>query len=564
MPVPTSGSKLLSGRDRMRLVFDYTYINNPEKLGTGNYCSKEGDSVNGVLCQAKDVMTPAAQKVINETFRNVQIFVADLLWVDRVTGPFTLSDRSGPVSQTQTNGNTDLYVTLYPKPFGADSNTLASAAAVSFDETTSRPVQGLTNVNLAVLPAEPSDFSTRGDRQFFEVVFHELCHILGIGSDLFQYWINPVTGKSWGKDKVPLCSYTEYGKTFTFLYTAKLHALMRRRWGVAQFNTCPAGVEIEDFGEEGTIGSHWKLRTFMTEIMVGTSLGYSRISDVTLTALADTGWYDVPRLYLYEETLEWGDYRSIRGKTQKDFENFSFGPPATSWPDNYLIKTAEEMPGAGDSYSHQGCSFDHRAIGIVEATKRETCTDQNNQCQYPTFYDANELGYYGKPLFDYLLIYQPASDGICFHQDTVDARHRSMCAKIDGIGTCQEMWCEKDTLYVYIRNSSYKCLRADQQIPIEDVGTLTCPEGPNVVCSILPDLSEDEKEPRKPLNPGVAAALGIITISIVAAVFILPILHAKGLICQNKPKPNKGEPDAWVEAEPEFEADPEPEYEPKA
>ena len=255
-------------------------------------------------------MNETKKKVIKETFENVKVYVQGLLKVDRVTEPFQLLTHLGPVSRNETAGNTDLYVTLYPKPYGAGSNTLAQATAVSIDQTTMRPIQGLTYVNLAAMPAQSSDFSTTGDRQFFEVAFHELCHVLGIGGNFFQYWLDE-NGQPWGQDKVPMCSYTKHGKTFKFLHTPKLHKLMVDRWGVEKFHECPAGVEIEDFGGTGTAGSHWKLRTFMTEIMVGTTLGYSRISDVTLTALEDTGWYDVD--HSRAEMLEWGRrYRMVR------------------------------------------------------------------------------------------------------------------------------------------------------------------------------------------------------------------------------------------------------------
>ena len=534
VPVQTSRWKLLSGRESMRLFFDYTYIDNPGKLGTGNYCAIADDSVAGVQCQAGDVMDDKKKTVIKETFENVKNYVQGLLKVDQVTGSFTLSDARGPVSQSRTDGKTDLYVTLYPKPYGTGSSTLASAMPVSIDQTTSRPIQGLTNVNLAAMPAQSSDFSTTGDRQFFEVAFHELCHVLGIGGGLFEWWINPETGSSWGKDNVPMCNYTKYGKTFKFLHTPKLHKLMVDRWGVEKFHECPAGVEIEDNGETGTAGSHWKLRTFMTEIMVGTTLGYSRISDVTLTALEDTGWYDVD--HSRAEMLEWGDYRSIRGKTRDQFQNFAFEPPAKSWPDNYLIKTADAMAGAEQWYYDQGCTFDHRAVGVVQAYKR-TCTNPPTpQCQYHTFYDANELGYYGDELFDYLLVYQPASNAMCFQQDTGNASRRSMCARVNGIGACQQMSCEGESLYVHIGDSSYQCSQANEQIQIDRVGTLICPD-PNVVCGIFDSSTgggSGQKEPGKGLGPGATAAIVIVVLAVVGVGVTLLVLFLMGKIFRKK------------------------------
>ena len=128
--------------------------------------------------------------------------------------------------------------------------------------------------------------------------------------------------------------------------------------------------------------------------MVGTTFGYARISDVTLTALEDSGWYDVD--HSRAEPLEWGDYRAIVGATIEDFKDFAIGPPAKSWPDHYVVKTDEVKQYAdppGSESAMPGCTFDYRATGWV-APKQRNCENGNskNECAYPKFYDANNLG----------------------------------------------------------------------------------------------------------------------------------------------------------------------------
>jgi hypothetical protein len=105
-------------------------------------------------------------------------------------------------------------------------------------------------------------------------------------------------------------------------------------------------------GGQGTVGSHWEGRTYNMEVMTGTTLGHSLISQVTLTALEDTERHscnmNVP------EALLWGDWRTIKGKTIAGFSSFSIGLPTLSWPSYYVATTAEAA-------SHAECTFDDRA-----------------------------------------------------------------------------------------------------------------------------------------------------------------------------------------------------------
>ena len=548
--LPTRKWRLLGeSRQNIRVFFDYTYIDNPERLGEGLYCSKAGDSVNwrgddpsgAVACLDDDTMTDEKKNVIKGTFENLKTYLESTIKVDRVTGSYTLtnSDKKIPVSRTTTDGNTDLYITLYPRPFGQYSSTLASAGAVALDRNTNRPIQGQTNINLAKLPKTVGDFSTVRDREFFEVALHETCHVLGIGGGYWRLWLNQ-EGKPWGEN-VPLSTFTKDGKTFNILHTPKLHNLMKARWGVEYFeNNVPAGVEIEDSGGSGTTGSHWELRTFMNELMVGTTLGYSRISEVTLTALEDTGWYDVD--YSRAEPLEWGDYRSIIGGRIEDFKDFATGRPVETWPSHYLAKTVPSwVPSDQQMFGDEGCTFDHKAVAAYSGTRRN-CQRVPAACEYTQFYDPNNHGFYGSYLFDYLMVYQPASNALCFKTDTGNASRYSMCAreKRGGVGTyggCHEMSCEDNKLFIHVGGASHECAKENMEINLETKIVL-CPD-PNVVCGIL-QMSRSgggggKSNNGKTLTDGAIAAIVIVVLLVVGAGVVLGVLFAMGKL-RRKPK----------------------------
>ena len=504
--ISRSQSKRLldSEREPIRVLFDYTYIDDPSKLQYGKYCSRSGELVlwsnHFVTCRQEDVMTESYKTMIKETYENIRQYLERTFKVYRSDIPFQLySDSTYPASTATSDGQTDLYITLYPRPFGPTDPTIASAACVRTEQNTYRPLQGITNINLARLPKTSSGFSTTGDRGLFELALHETCHVLGISSALFEHWKNPETGEEWGAS-FPRYTVTKYGKSFTVMHTPKLHKLVADRWGKEYFfddPAYPAGIEMEDYGGQGTAGSHWEFRTYYTELMVGITTAYARISDVTLTALDDTGWYDVD--YSQSEMLEWGDYRSIAGKTKSDFENFAVGPPALNWPDHYLVKSRNEIPGSPLQVMVPGCTHDHRSRGVADARLRGVCSGtEEDPCQYPEFYDALDIGYYGNPLFDYLLLFQPAYE-VCVWRETGTTARRSMCAKVRSGGNlasgCFEMSCKDGAIRVHYGIESRYCTQPGEELSFTTTtDVIICPD-PNVVCPILSNITSGEDPP---------------------------------------------------------------------
>jgi leishmanolysin len=64
------------------------------------------------------------------------------------------------------------------------------------------------------------------------------------------------------------------------------------------------GIELEDFGGEGTAGSHWEYRQAGNEYMTGWVNPQMPISILTLSLFEDMGWYKVN--YQAQEFFGWG------------------------------------------------------------------------------------------------------------------------------------------------------------------------------------------------------------------------------------------------------------------
>ncbi|KAG6503327.1 hypothetical protein ZIOFF_035638 [Zingiber officinale] len=67
--------------------------------------------------------------------------------------------------------------------------------------------------------------------------------------------------------------------------------VMHTRYHYGAFSENFTGLELEDGGGRGTVGSHWEKRLLMNEIMTGSVDTRSVVSEMTLALLEDSGWY---------------------------------------------------------------------------------------------------------------------------------------------------------------------------------------------------------------------------------------------------------------------------------
>nr|XP_029137857.1 leishmanolysin-like peptidase 2 [Labrus bergylta] len=183
----------------------------------------------------------------------------------------------------------------------AKPNILAYAAHCQTDAL-GRPVAGVVVICRERLKGE-----TFSHQAAVQTVIHELFHVLGFSKELFHTWRDC---SSMSQAESANCSpqgkvtYSD-GSGHMRIYTPSVISALQKHLN----STDPElGGWLENLGVlPGKVSSHWESRIFQGSIMAAELADSSsvRINPVTLTALQDTGWYnvDVSRA----QSLVWGD-----------------------------------------------------------------------------------------------------------------------------------------------------------------------------------------------------------------------------------------------------------------
>ena len=200
--------------------------------------------------------------------------------------------------------NADLlvYVTLNAS-ISCDRNTLAYAVACSLDQM-DRPIVG--NINFC--PNEALSSMLLIEQQ--NVVLHEMIHLLGFNTLLFSFYRNEL-----GQPRTPRCPeasgckssdpptfppYNLSTNSFSvsqstvatlgdlqYLVTPTVTDIARSYYGCELL----IGAPLENDTTVLSAGSHWKQRLLLGELMTGQFVSTPVLSEFTLAALADSGWY---------------------------------------------------------------------------------------------------------------------------------------------------------------------------------------------------------------------------------------------------------------------------------
>ena len=157
--------------------------------------------------------------------------------------------------------------------------TLASAAAIKIDSSTHRPIVGICNINRYI------DFSIGNSMDYLQsILLHEFTHILGFSYYLFEHFPGGYEETIFFKKDKRL------GLNRTYIKTKKLVETAKKYFNCSRID----GVELENQGGEGTVGSHWEARILLGEYMNGNLYLIEQvISEFTLAVLEDSGWYKV-------------------------------------------------------------------------------------------------------------------------------------------------------------------------------------------------------------------------------------------------------------------------------
>ena len=221
------------------------------------------------------------------------------------------------------------------------------------DNFWSRPVVGFINF------CEPATTASSAERDIYYdvmVTLHELVHILFMSSDHLRYFRDengsPRTNRdaSGVPDSTPATTTqavsTERGvSTIKRVVTPAVQAFTREHYDCST----ATGAEIEDDGGSGTVGSHWEMRTVLTDFMTGSLVGYRPIWTGFSSAIArDSGWYGTP---------EWTPMTYGKGL------GCSFVTDACPTDGTYPWCSASQA-----SSSTKVCTFDHQAFGTCSTS----------------------------------------------------------------------------------------------------------------------------------------------------------------------------------------------------
>jgi len=185
------------------------------------------------------------------------------------------------------------------------AGTQAYGGATQYDQN-DRPTFGYINF----CPGNVVRTNNAADhKMYLNTAIHELTHVMGFDKSRWAYFRDhanggqPRTGRDadgvpMGGDLIFPGNFTVFkpdSNTMTYDATEQVYKLVtpralekaREALGCADLD----GVELENQGGDGTIGSHLEMRIFYTENMAGYQYKYAEKSAITLGILEDSGWY---------------------------------------------------------------------------------------------------------------------------------------------------------------------------------------------------------------------------------------------------------------------------------
>ena len=159
---------------------------------------------------------------------------------------------------------------IFSKIIDYGEDVIAAAMPIFFQGEKYQPIGGLIYIN------SKTNFSLINIDKYLETtLIHEMTHVLGFTSEYFEEF------------KYTTIKRDKYGIKRTYINSPKVLEAARF------YFDCPnlEGVELEEYGEEGTAGSHWESRILLGDYMVGVIYSEEVISDITLALLEDLGFY---------------------------------------------------------------------------------------------------------------------------------------------------------------------------------------------------------------------------------------------------------------------------------
>lgn len=301
-----------------------------------NQCKFVGQEVNwsqniDYTCKEQDIFTDVKKKVLNETLDNVRKYVERIMSVRHKLlklKPYIKDDLSYFPPETM---DVDHYVKFWVRPF--KSTIIAGSFITNCDSENYRPTQSQIVLAARFIPTVTQNYDTV-PRSFFNVMFHELMHSIGMINVFIPYWINQKTGyrmrptetikiynDTYGKKHMMVC--TPYAKKVAQKYLKRTKTDDGRE-------LC---LEFEDLGGQGTEYTHPKATIYRQDAMVGVNPLDGVISPVMCSLIADIGYYSVN--WSMCEKITWLTDNIL---TKDEIHNMGSKPTYKTFPKRYIYE----------------------------------------------------------------------------------------------------------------------------------------------------------------------------------------------------------------------------------
>ena len=337
VPLPKETRKLDNGYKPLRIKMDYTYLESQKK---------------------SESLEEGVKRVLSKTVSDIE----SLLSVQHVNFKYDSSFFTNYCgiktfgSDYKTWGDEyDLAIIPYFNDSLTQSTIQAAATACIAISETMQPKMGIIMINPNL------DFSHTNSEKFLELLFlHELSHVLIFHPSFFTS-LNLLGEKIVNKERI------YYIKSPKVLEKAKLH-----------FN-CDSleGIPLENYGGQGSAGSHWETRYMLGDYMIATDYPEIVISDITLAVFEDSGFYKVN--YYTGGLFRFGKGEGCDFLNQKCVSN-----GVTSFSNEFCVKSQEPF-----------CTSGHLAKGHCYIAKYNDITLES----YNQYFSEENIG--GYPPADY-------------------------------------------------------------------------------------------------------------------------------------------------------------------
>ena len=272
---------------------------------------EEESNTYGISPEKKHIFIEGMKKAIEtlKTLLRVKPLETNYAFTDEQIKGFLINNWNKSIIGTEMNNNrkgildAEIDLIIFVR-FGNNKelgeNTLASAGA-KFLDSTGQPIIGVANINKDI------NYNIGNSLEYFQsTILHEFIHILGFSNYFFENYYHNVLNKT----------DTNNVKR-VYLNSEKVLSVAKKYFNCDEID----GVQLEDFGGNGTTGSHWEERILLGDIMNGVVYPEEQvISEFTLAVLEDSGYY---KAYYYTGGLmQYGKNKGCEFLTSKCVKNY--------------------------------------------------------------------------------------------------------------------------------------------------------------------------------------------------------------------------------------------------